>query len=150
MRTKRVFCAAITIAIMSLLTVAFAADPKTEAALTQMEKDWAQAMVKNDEATLNRVMADDWSLTTPDGTVQTRAEALADLKSGNMKFDATEVDDIKVRVFGDTAVVTGHSRDKSTYKGKDVSGEYRFTDVFVKRNGKWQAVATHVTAVKPM
>ncbi len=150
MRSKLVFFSVVTMAIMSLLTMGFAADAKTEAALTQMEKDWGQAMVKNDEATLHRLMADDWSMTTPDGAVQTKTEALADLKSGNLKFESTEVDDIKVRVFGNTAVVTGHSRDKSTYKGKDVSGEYRFTDVFVKRNGKWQAVATQVTQVHPM
>ncbi len=52
---------------------------------------------------------------------------------------------MKVRVFGDTAIVTGSDTEKSTYKGKDSSGKYVWTDIFVKRNGKWQAVASEST-----
>ncbi len=52
-----------------------------------------------------------------------------------------------MRAYGDTAVVHGLETEKSSYKGKDTSGQYRFTDVFVKRNGRWQAIATQVTRV---
>jgi hypothetical protein len=52
-----------------------------------------------------------------------------------------------VRVYGDTAIASGLGTEKSTYKGKDTSGQYRYTDVFVKRNGTWQAVATHGSKV---
>jgi hypothetical protein len=55
---------------------------------------------------------------------------------------------MKVRVFGNTAIVTGGDTEKSTYKGKDSSGKYVWTDVFVNRNGKWQAVASESTKVQ--
>lgn len=120
-----------------------------EGAVMQMEREWAAAMIKGDTATLDRIVASDWVLTNPGGQMQTRADSMAELKSGALKFESSAAQDIAVRVFGDTAIATGRSVDKSTYKGKDVSGEYRWTDVFVKRDGRWQAVSTHVTKVSP-
>jgi len=58
------------------------------------------------------------------------------------------IDGIKVRVFGDTAVVTYGQTEKSQYKGKDSSGRTMWTDIFVKRNGKWQLVANHSSRVE--
>lgn len=116
-------------------------------ALLAMEHEWGPAMVKRDFAALDRIMAPDWVLTAPDGTVQTRDQALADLRSGALKFESMVPSQVEVRLFGDTAIVTGFTDDRGTYKGEDVSGRYRFTDVFVNRNGKWQAVSTHVTPV---
>jgi len=55
--------------------------------------------------------------------------------------------DMKVHVYGDTAIVTGLNTTKGTFKGKDTSGAYRFTDVFVKRDGRWQVVATRASLV---
>lgn len=55
---------------------------------------------------------------------------------------------MKVRVFGDTAIVTGSDTEKSTYNGKDSSGKYIWTDIFVNRKGKWQAVASQSTNVQ--
>ena len=57
------------------------------------------------------------------------------------------LDDLKVRVYGDTAIVFGLETEKSTIHGKDMSGQHRFTDVFVKRDGRWQAVASHLSRV---
>lgn len=123
-------------------------DPTAQAVM-QMERDWARAMMSGDNATMDRIMASDWVLTDPSGRRTTRAEAMADLRSGALKFESTVPMDMEVRVFGDTAVVTGRTRDKGTYKGQDISGDYRFTDVFVKRDGRWQAVSTQVTKVAP-
>lgn len=123
-------------------------DP-VERAVIQMEREWADAMMKGDMATLDRIVASDWTLVNPMGQTQTRAAAMADLRSGDLKFESTTAQDLKVRVFGDTAVVTGMTNDKGTYKGQDISGQYQFTDVFVKRDGRWQAVSTHVTKVMP-
>ena len=80
--------------------------------------------------------------------MQTRAEANAELKSGAMTFESFKLDDLKVRVIGDTAVVHGLDTEKTTYKGKDVSGQIRFTDIFVKRDGKWLCVATPASKVE--
>jgi uncharacterized protein (TIGR02246 family) len=126
---------------------AAAASPteNVEQALIKLEREWAEALVKADAATLERVMADDWSMTTWDGKTQTKAQSIAEIKSGVSKFEAASVDNIKVRVFGDAAVVTLTQTEKSQERGKDSSGRYLYTDVWVKRDGKWQAVATHGT-----
>lgn len=117
------------------------------AAILQMERDWAAAMVARDTARIEGIVASDWSLTDPMGQHMTREQALADLRSGALRFESTVPTDLKVTVYGDTAVVKGHTIDKGTYKGMDVSGKYAFTDVFVKRDGAWRAVSTHVTRV---
>ena len=84
------------------------------------------------------------------GELQTKSQADADLKSGVYNCESLKLDDIKVSVFGETVVVFGLETEKSTYQGKDSGGQYRFTDVFAKRGGVWQAVATHVSkVVKP-
>ena len=117
-----------------------------EQALTKMEHDWTDAALKKDAAALDKILADDWVGQGSTGT-STKAQALAELKSGDNKLDSQTLGDIKVRVFGSTAVVTGSDDEKSSYKGKDTSGHYVWTDVFMKRNGRWQAVASQGTLV---
>jgi len=115
---------------------------KVEQTLIQMERDWGQALVKADVATMDRILADDWFGQGPPGGSSNKAGALADLKSGTPKYDSVTPGEMKVRVFGDVAVVTGTQDEKSSYKGKDSSGHYVWTDVFVKRQGKWRAVVS--------
>ena len=124
-----------------------AASVSPEQAIRQIETDWANAEVKADLAAIDRIEAPDWQLSDPEGNVSTKAEADADLKSGALKLMSFKIDDLKVRIFGDTAIVHGLETEKSSYKGDDTSGQYRFTDVFVKRGGVWRAVATHETRV---
>ncbi len=119
-----------------------------EQALMQMEHEWVDAAQKKDTATLARILADDWVGQGPTGTA-TKAQALAELKSGDNKLDSITLGDMKVRVFGDAAIVTGSDDEKSSYKGKDTSGHYVWTDVFVKRNGRWQAAASQGTLMAP-
>lgn len=118
-----------------------------EQALIQMENEWAVALAKPDVAMFDRLTAPEWTMVDPAGVVNTKAQVLADFKSGVMKFESYKLDDLKVRVFGDTAIVHGLDTEKSSFKGKDTSGQYRFTDVFVKRDGRWLCVATHISAV---
>lgn len=114
-----------------------------EQALTKLEQDWAAAAVKADAAASDRIVADDWVGITSTGQTQTKAEIMNELKSGTYKATSMNVDNIKVRVLGDTAVVTLVQTEKSQYKGKDSSGVYLFTDVWAKRNGKWQVINSH-------
>jgi ketosteroid isomerase-like protein len=67
---------------------------------------------------------------------------VADVKSGTLKVHAMHIDDLKVRVYGDSAVVFGLETEKSQFKGKDSSGQYRFVDTWLKRNGRWVCVAS--------
>lgn len=119
-----------------------------EAILMKMEHDATAALLKKDAAGFGRIFADDAVLTGPDGAVQTKAQLLADVKSGALVLESSEMSDMKVRVHGDAAVVTYATNDKGTYKGQDVSGRYRWTDVFVRRGGSWQIVASQGTPVQ--
>jgi ketosteroid isomerase-like protein len=150
---KRILVLAVLVTVVTSLAPAQMADKQektksgkagVEQALMQMERDWTEAQLKKDAPTLGKILADDWVGQGPTG-VTTKAEALADLKSGDNKLESITLGDMKVRVFGDTAVVTGSDDEKSSYKGKDTSGHYTWTDVFVKRQAHWQATASQGT-----
>jgi hypothetical protein len=121
--------------------------PTDEQIIKQIEQDWGVALVKKDMAFIDAIEAPLYMFTDPDGTLFTKAEANADLKSGAAKITAFKIDDMQVKVFSGTAVVYGLETEKSTYKGADTSGQYRFTDVFMYVRGTWTAIATHVSKV---
>ena len=118
-----------------------------EQALIHIEQEMDDAVVKGDTSPSERYLADNSIFTGPDGMVTDKARNIADLKSGDLKLESSKLDDMKVQVHGNTAVVTYGTTDKGTYKGKDISGKYRWTDVFVKHNGKWQIIAGQGTRV---
>ena len=91
-------------------------------------------------------MADDWIAITPDGKSQTKAERAAEIKSART-ISAT-LGDMNVRVFGDAAVVTGTDDETTMQDGKESTEHYVWTDVFVKHNGKWLAVASQTALIK--
>ena len=117
----------------------------TEQTVMRIERELLNAVLKGDASANERYLADTFVFTGPDGTVENKAQAIADLKSGDLKLQSASLDGAKVQVYGDTAVVTYSSNDKGTYKGKDITGKTRWTDVFVNHNGRWQVVASHGT-----
>jgi uncharacterized protein (TIGR02246 family) len=143
-------CAATEEKATSTAATPAAASPteNVEQALMKLEREWAEALVKADTAALDRLMADDWSMTTWDGRTQTKAQSIEEFKSGVVKLETANVDSLKVRTFGDVAIVTLGQTEQGTNKGKDSSGRFLYTDVWVKRKGQWQAVATHGTKVE--
>lgn len=118
-----------------------------EDAVRRMEWEWGEAFEQKDLAALDRLMADEYILTDPLGHVRGKAESLAALQTNEVNFESTQSDDVKVRINGDTAVVTGRSNFRGRYKGWSMSGQYQYTDVLVKRSGAWQAVGSHITAL---
>jgi uncharacterized protein (TIGR02246 family) len=121
--------------------------PSVEQTLMQLERDWSQASLKKDIDALNRIMADDWVNIDFQGRTLTKTQTIASLKSGLPATQAAGLGEMKVRVFGDSAIVTGSDTGKSTSKGKEVIEKYLWTDVFVRRNGRWQAVASQSTKI---
>jgi ketosteroid isomerase-like protein len=119
----------------------------TEDEIRQIEYDWGVAFERRDMATLDRLMADEYVVTDPLGTVRSKAESLAAIQSNAVLFESTKSDDVRVCVSGDTAVVTGRSSFRGRYKGWSMRGQYQYTDVLVKRNGYWRAVSSHITAL---
>lgn len=81
------------------------------------------------------------------GRVLTKAQVMQEFGSGDRRIESGSVDDLNVRVFGDITVVTGRSVLTGTYLGKRASLVQRFTDVFAKRDGRWQAVASQGTQI---
>jgi ketosteroid isomerase-like protein len=118
-----------------------------EDAVRQMEWDWGEAFEQKDLAKLDRLMTDEYILTDPLGHVRSKAESLEALETNEVSFESTRSDDVKVRINGDTALVTGRSTFRGCYKGWSMSGQYQYTDVLVKRRGAWQAVGSHITAL---
>lgn len=117
------------------------------AALLQLERDWTDALKRRDAAWMEKHYAPEYTWTSPDGTINDRATDIADAK--DVTFDSIAMSDEQVRVNGDTAVVTGVTTLKGAYKGQDISGRYRFTDVFVRRDGRWLILASQSTRVAP-
>jgi len=114
-----------------------------EQELMRLEIQWSDALVKSDLAFLGQILADDWMGADQNGVVYSKAQQLALFKSGDDVISSLFSDDMQARVYGDAAVVTGRNTQKETLKGKDISGQYRWTDTFVKKAGRWQCVASH-------
>src|SRR4030043_1747618 len=114
-----------------------------EQELIKIETSWAEAVVKKDIAFFDPILAEDFTYTDSEGNIETKAQYIASKKSGESVVTSAVNDEIKVRFYGDSAVVTGRWTGKETIKGKDVSGQSRWTETFIKRDGRWMCVATH-------
>ena len=121
-------------------------DPAAE--VRQMQKQYADAIEAGDAAALGRIWSDDYTFTNGSGQVVTKAQRLANLKTGATDVRSAVERDIKVRVFGgDAAVLTSHVTLKARYSGKEGSGEYRNTAVWIKNPVGWQMVANQITQI---
>jgi len=110
--------------------------------LKRIENDWVEAAKAKDEAKLSAILADNWMEQTWDGKSVDKSKAMAEMKEEGNTLDEIELGPMDVRVMGNVAVVTGSNTEKSMMEGKDTSGKYYWTDVFVKESGKWRAVAS--------
>jgi ketosteroid isomerase-like protein len=133
------------------------ATPTTfEQELLNLERELLEAYAKRDVAAIERIEADDLVIVYPDGTLLTRADEIASLKKPASAggLPALSIQESKVRVYGDTAVITGVLVQKGTHadgpdKGKAYESRERYTDVYVKREGRWQVVSSHLTTIRP-
>jgi len=128
-----------------------------ESELLRIENDWPRVMKEKDGAAVRRVYAEDAVLVYPDGSTGTREEDAKGTENGMVIAESVEMADLKVNVVNkDTAIVTGRSIMKNAKlnppgaKQIDISGEYRFVDTFVRRNGEWKLVAGISTAIQNM
>ena len=120
-----------------------------EKALAQLQQDLAKAWMARDRATIERIVAPEWTLTGPDGGRSDRAAILAQVFESRVHtILRLEIDDVAVKVFGDAAVVTGRTRGAGAVNGTPYDVVIRFTDTFVRRAGRWQAVASHASLVQ--
>ena len=118
---------------------------KSEQAVRQLERERVEAMLRGDAAFIERNYADDYLTTSAEGLVRGRSEVAADYRSGALRYESMTHDDVRVRLYGSTAVVTGFDTVRGRDRGQDVSGRRRFTRVWVKQGGRWRLVSNHVT-----
>src|SRR5205814_4446650 len=146
MKTNIVFSAFGALLLVSSATC-HAADPTDESQIRKIEQDWVNAIMKRDSAYITKLETDDFTMTGPDGKLLSKEEDLKNVTSPQIVFDDLKIDDLKIRIYGDTAVASGLGTLKGHDHDNDISGPYSWTDVFIKRGGEWKAIAAHVTTV---
>lgn len=119
---------------------------QTEQALRQMNDDWIKALVRADAATLDRIMADDFLFAYPmEG--DDKEQFISDVVSGQVKVEFLSRENVGVRIWGNTAVLTGKDSAKWSYQGRDFSGHYKIIYVFSLRNDRWQLVSVQACPI---
>jgi ketosteroid isomerase-like protein len=122
-------------------------DPR-EVKLLVMERMWNEAQVNRDSAALDALVGERFVNTEYDGEVSDKTKFLADIKDPQYKPTSAMIQDVKVNLYGDTAIVSGIYHTKGTYQGRPYDHFGRFTDTWVLDSGKWQCVASHTSLVK--
>ena len=117
--------------------------------IESLEEERNRAVLSGDAAALDRMTADDYTFITLRGELRTKVEIVKGFQSGSFKYESRTISDLNVRVYGDAAVVTGRSTQKGMENGKNYSGDYRFTRVYVKQKGRWVTVALQTTPTRP-
>ena len=124
------------------------ADQATIREIVEMERQAREASIRRDADFSQRTLAEDYVAITPLGQVTTKQDTLSARKSGQLRYDTINVSDMVVRIYGDTAVVTARADVKGHQLGEDFSGPYRYTRVWVRRTGHWQAVSYQATVTQ--
>ena len=114
----------------------------------KLDNEWNEAYPRRDVSALDRIIADDWVCIDGSGLVITKRHLLERVKSSTAFFDPHKFDEIALRMFNDAAIITGRLSGKKGADDGTFYVEQRYTRVYIKRNDRWQSVATQVTVVK--
>jgi ketosteroid isomerase-like protein len=118
--------------------------------LEHLETVWNEAHERGNSNALEALWADDLEVVVPQMPVMTKADVLGFARSGRMKFLHYETSDLRVRVYGNAAVVTGRLQRTRSLNGNEISDDWRFTKTYVRQSGKWRVVSFHASeAAKP-
>jgi ketosteroid isomerase-like protein len=146
----------VTIGLVLAVSLVAAAQTRSEnmkqnddakAVLMKLEREFGEAITRGDTARLGELLADDFTATNNLGQVVNKAQVIADVASSDYEIESLVNDQIEIRVYKDVAVATARGTAKGKYKGRDASGQFRYTRVWVKRGSRWQAVAAQSTTV---
>ena len=117
-----------------------------EKELIKLENEWGDALIKHDPAPIDKMIADDF-IGINDGNAYTKAELLEFIKSYKGEYTSLVADEWKARVYGDAAVVIARMTYKMQLEGKGIAGQQRFTDTWIRRDGRWQCAAGHNSTI---
>ena len=113
--------------------------------LITLAREWDEAMVANDAEAIGQFMSDDWTIVGSDGQVGDKATFLALVRSGALSHDVMETHDLSVRFYGDTAVTLARGISGGKYQGQAFRELERVSCVFVREDGRWLCVLTHLS-----
>jgi len=108
-----------------------------------LENKWNEAYKQGDVTAMNSLLADDFIITVEDGTTFSKSGYVAHCANPDNRVLISEMSDLRVRMHGNTAIVTGAYHEKGTSKGKPYEFHDRLTDVWMLNDGRWQVVASH-------
>jgi ketosteroid isomerase-like protein len=117
------------------------------ALLTQQADAWDKAIVRKDRAAIEANMAEDFRQIDGSGNLETKQSFVDDLMSPQLVIDPYVVEDFDVRIYGDTALLSGRTRMTGKYDGKPFATHYRYIDIYVKRAGRWQIVSVQISKI---
>ncbi|MEO7673560.1 MAG: nuclear transport factor 2 family protein [Pyrinomonadaceae bacterium] len=120
---------------------------KAESEVLKVNEEFDRAIVSRDATAYERILSDDFVFTSFDGSLSNKLKEVEKVRSGDLKFEYGKSDEIRVKVYGKTAVVTGRFSAKGQNKGVGFTFIERYTGVFVKQNGRWQMVAEHASEI---
>jgi ketosteroid isomerase-like protein len=117
--------------------------------IDQLEDAWRNAMLKGNSAAMESLLADDYTAITAKGAIQTKEQALNNLKSGAFQLSSLSISDRKVRIYGTTAVVTSLAELTGSRNDQDITGKYRYTRVYVRNpQGQWKIVSFEASRIQ--
>lgn len=116
--------------------------------IVRLDEQWAQAVIEGDTSFMSQLLADEYVNTAPSGDLKDKSQYLMDFTSGVRDVSSVTLsDDAQVQIYGDVAIMMHGGTAQGTYNGEAVSGSYRWTHVFVQRDGRWQCTANHATRI---
>lgn len=138
---------AMTVAALLVLGVG-TAHAQAEDSVRAVEMGRRDALLAADTVALSKLIAPDFIEISRLGTVRTRADNIRDIASGALHLTSIKYDSLNVRVYGDVAVLTGIADNTGTMRGFPFAGKIRYTRVFVRKDGRWQAVLMQQTPMQ--
>jgi ketosteroid isomerase-like protein len=120
-----------------------------EQELIDVAREWDRAMITNDANSIGQYMADEWTITGPDGSTTDKTKFLELIRSGVLSHDVMASENIRVRVYGDTAVLTARGVSGGKFHNQPFREEEQGSNVFVRIEGRWRCVLTHLSRLTP-
>jgi len=137
-----------TLLVTAQATRLAAQGPNLEDSVRALESQRAQALLKADTVALSQLLADDFVEISRLGTLRTKADNMREIASGALRLTSVRYDSLSVRIYGDVAVLQGIADNTGTFRGFPFTGKIRYTRVFVRRDGRWRAVAMQQTSMQ--
>jgi ketosteroid isomerase-like protein len=122
---------------------------KDVATLTHLSDAWDKAIVRKDEKAIADNMAEDFRMIDGRGEVSAKKAFVADLIDPKLTIDPYTVEEFSVRLYGDTALLSGRTHMTGQYDGKPFTSDYRYIDIYVRKGGAWKIVSVQITKLAP-